>query len=56
MSAKLSLILGAIGVVAWCYLILIKRVPAGWPHALYAIGVMLIIRWIALRDGGALTS
>jgi hypothetical protein len=50
MGAGVSLGAGIILVVAWAYLILVRQLPAGWPHVLYAVGMMLIIRGLALRD------
>jgi hypothetical protein len=50
MGARISLIAGFLAVAAWWYLILVRHIPAGWPHVLYAAGMMLIIRGIALRD------
>ena len=35
-------------VVVWAWLILVRHLPAGWPHVLYAVGMMLVIRGIAL--------
>lgn len=50
MGAGMSLAIGFGAVVVWAYLILIRHLPAGWPHVLYAVGVMLLLRGIALRD------
>lgn len=50
MVAGVSLLAGVISVAAWAYFILVRQLPAGWPHVLYAVGMMLIIRGIALRD------
>jgi hypothetical protein len=50
MGARLSLLSGLVAVLVWAYLILVRQLPAGWPHVLYALGVMLIIRGTALGD------
>ena len=49
MGSKLSLAAGCALLAAWVWLILVQHLPSGWPHALYAIGVMLVIRGVALR-------
>ncbi len=51
MGGRVSAGIGALAVCAWAWLILVLHTPAGWPHALYAVGVMLIIRGIALSTG-----
>lgn len=50
MGWKASAVTGTVLLLAWTWLILVEHRPAGWPHALYAIGVMLVIRGMALRD------
>ena len=50
MAARATLMAGLVAVLVWAYLILVRELPAGWPHALYAVGFMLIIRGIALRN------
>lgn len=50
MGAGVSGVLGFVLLAAWAFLILVRHAAAGWPHALYAVGVLLIIRWIVLRD------
>ncbi len=48
LSGRVSLIVGMVLVVVWAWLILVRHLPAGWPHGLYAVGMMLVIRGIAL--------
>ena len=44
-------LLGALAcLVAWAALTFIVQVPSGLIHVLLAAGVILIIRWYALRD------
>ncbi len=53
LSGRVSLIVGVVLVAAWSWLILVQHVPAGWPHVLYAVGMLLVIRGIALSRSPA---
>lgn len=53
LSGRVSLIAGLALVAAWAWLILVQHLPAGWPHVLYAVGMLLVIRGIALWPEGA---
>ena len=47
MKATLVVAIGAL--VAWAVLLL-KFPPSGWLHVPLAVGVILLVRWIALRE------
>lgn len=49
MTPKLSLIVGVVALVAWGFLIFVQQVPSGLPNGLYAVGVLLVVRWLVLR-------
>jgi hypothetical protein len=49
MTPKLSLIAGALALIAWVFLIFVKQVPSGIPNGLYALGILLFVRWMVLR-------
>jgi hypothetical protein len=49
MTPKLSLIVGLLALIAWVFLIFVRQVPSGVPNGLYALGIMLVIRWMVLR-------
>lgn len=49
MTPKLSLVLGVIALIAWVFLIFVRQVPSGIPNGLYALGVLLVVRWMVLR-------
>jgi len=49
MTPKLSLVVGVVALIAWAFLIFIRHVPSGMPNGLYALGVLLIVRWMVLR-------
>jgi hypothetical protein len=49
MTPKLSLVLGVIALIAWVFLIFVRQVPSGVPNGLYALGVLLVVRWMVLR-------
>jgi len=49
MTPKLSLLFGVVALIAWVYLIFVRQVPSGVPNGLYALGVLLIVRWMVLR-------
>lgn len=49
MTPKLSLVVGVVALMAWVFLIFVRQVPSGWPNGLYAIGILLVVRWLVLR-------
>ncbi|HEX5819856.1 MAG TPA: hypothetical protein VFY20_13300 [Gemmatimonadales bacterium] len=50
MTPKLSLLVALPVLLAWTVLTFIVGTPSGWVHALLAAGVLLLVRWLALRD------
>ena len=49
MTPKLSLVVGVVALIAWVFLIFVRQVPSGVPNGLYALGVLLVVRWMVLR-------
>ena len=49
MTPKLSLAVAIVALIAWTFLIFVRQVPSGLPHGLYALGVLLVVRWLVLR-------
>jgi len=49
MTPKLSLAVAIVALIAWTFLIFVRQVPSGLPHGLYALGVLLMVRWLVLR-------
>lgn len=49
MTPKLSLVFGVVALIAWVFLIFVRQVPSGIPNGLYALGVLLVVRWMVLR-------
>jgi uncharacterized membrane protein len=49
MSPKLSLLLAVPALIAWAVLTFVVGAPTGWVHVLLAAGVLLLVRWLALR-------
>jgi uncharacterized membrane protein len=50
MTPKLSLLVALPALLAWIVLTFIVGTPSGWVHALLAAGVLLLVRWMALKD------
>jgi hypothetical protein len=46
---KLTLIIAIFSLALWAWL-LASQPPSGWIHVPLAVGVTLLVRWIALRD------
>jgi uncharacterized membrane protein len=46
---KLTLIIAILSLALWAWL-LASQPPSGWIHVPLAVGVILLVRWIALRD------
>jgi hypothetical protein len=51
MTPMLSLIAGAVALIAWVFLIFVRQVPSGLPNGLYALGILLVVRWLVLKPG-----
>ena len=49
MTPKLSLVFGVVALIAWVFLIFVRQIPSGLPNGLYALGVLLVVRWMVLR-------
>ncbi len=49
MTPKLSLAVAIVALIAWAFLIFVRQVPSGLPHGLYAVGILLLVRWLVLR-------
>jgi hypothetical protein len=52
MSSPISLALALAALALWCVLAFVVRVEAGAVHLLLATGVILLVRWWALRPTG----
>ena len=50
MTPKLSLVVGVVALIAWVFLIFARQVPSGLPNGLFALGILLVVRWLVLRD------
>ena len=50
MSPRLSLLVAVTALLAWAVLVFAVGAPSGWVHVLLAAGVLLLVRWLALRD------
>jgi len=53
MPPKLSLLVALPLLLVWTVLTFVVGTTHGWVHALLAAGVLLLVRWIALRDDSA---
>ena len=53
MTPTVSLAVAVAALLAWATLTFVVPVGTGLVHALLAVGVLLLVRWIALRDGAA---
>lgn len=51
MTPKLSLAAAIMALIAWAFLLFVRQVPSGLPHGLYAVGILLLLRWLVLRTG-----
>jgi len=49
MRPTLSLMLALPALLIWAILTFVVGVPTGWVHVLLAAGVLLLVRWLALR-------
>lgn len=49
---NLTLVVAVASLVLWAVL-LATLPPSGWIHIPLAVGVMLLVRWIALSEGAA---
>jgi hypothetical protein len=49
MTPTLSLAVAIVALIAWALLIFVRQVPSGLPHGLYAVGILLLVRWLVLR-------
>ena len=50
MMPRITLILAILSLAVWVVLIPVKQMPSGWPNGLYAVGVLLLVRWMVDRD------
>jgi hypothetical protein len=50
MSPKRSLLVALPALLAWGVLTFLVGTQSGWVHVLLAVGVLGLVRWIALRD------
>ena len=46
-----SLVAAVAALIAWIFLVFVRQVPSGLPHGLYAVGILLLVRWVVLRPG-----
>ena len=46
-----SLVAAAAALIAWIFLVFVRQVPSGLPNGLYAVGILLLVRWVVLRPG-----
>lgn len=53
MTPMLSLVIGIVALIAWAYLVFLQQVPSGLPNGLYALGILLVVRWMVLRQPAA---
>jgi hypothetical protein len=44
-----SLVAAVVALIAWIFLVFVRQVPSGLPHGLYAVGILLLVRWMVLR-------
>jgi hypothetical protein len=49
MTPTLSLVVGLVALIAWAFVIFVRQVPSGLPNGLYAVGILLVVRWLVLR-------
>lgn len=49
MTPVLSFVAAITCLAAWAFLIFVKQVPSGLPNGLYALGILLLSRWMVLR-------
>ena len=49
MTPLLSLAAAIATLVLWVLLVFVRQVQNGVPNGLYAVGVLLLVRWLALR-------
>lgn len=50
MTPKVSLLVALPALLAWTVLTFFVGTPGGWVHVLLAAGVLLLVRWLALKD------
>jgi hypothetical protein len=50
LSLPLTLALAVVSLVVWVLLTFVHPVGGGMVHLLLAVSVVLLVRWIALRD------
>ena len=53
MPPKLALLVALPALLVWTVLTFIVGTTHGWVHVLLAAGVLLLVRWIALKDDAA---
>ena len=51
LTPLVSLVVALGALIAWVFLIFVRQVPSGLPNGLYALGVLLLVRWVVLRRG-----
>lgn len=51
MTPTLSLAAAIVALIAWAFLLFVRQIPSGLPHGLYAVGILLLVRWLVLKPG-----
>ena len=49
MRPLISLAVAMLALLAWAFLVFVRQVPSGLPNGLYAVGILLLVRWLVLR-------
>jgi hypothetical protein len=54
-TPRVSLVVALLALAAWIVLVFVRQVPSGLPHGLYAVAVLLVVRWMVLGGQGVKT-
>lgn len=49
LTPLVSLVVAIVALIAWIFLIFVRQVPSGLPNGLYAVAVLLLVRWLVVR-------